>query len=139
VRFRRKPEEEPRLGIAPLVDIVFLLLIFFMLTSHFDMASGVRIRLPKSVQRVYERRDQARVIVVVDSRGRTYMDGHLMGGRSLKSALVKAVEEDPMVHLILQADKNVRHGRVVRVMDLAKTAGIRSIVIAAKWKTEKPE
>ncbi|MBW1921270.1 MAG: biopolymer transporter ExbD [Deltaproteobacteria bacterium] len=47
MRFKTTKKEEPSLGIAPLIDIVFLLLIFFMVTSHFDIASGVRIQLPK--------------------------------------------------------------------------------------------
>ena len=52
MRFKKFREEEPRVSIAPLIDIVFLLLIFFMVTSHFDIASGIRINLPKVAKRI---------------------------------------------------------------------------------------
>ena len=56
---------------------------------------------------------------------------------TLQKRLEYLVNEKGMLFLILQADKDVKHGRVVQVMDLAKTAGIHSIVIAARWKSEK--
>ena len=65
MRFRRKKEEEPMLGITPLIDIVFLLLIFFMLTSHFHVASGVPIRLPKVTQNAHNGTDR-KVIIAID-------------------------------------------------------------------------
>ena len=52
MRFKKKREEEITIGIAPLIDIVFLLLIFFMVTSHFDIVSGVRIQLPKVTKKI---------------------------------------------------------------------------------------
>ena len=52
MRFKKSRDEDLILGIAPLIDIVFLLLIFFIVTYHFDIASGVRIRLPKITQRI---------------------------------------------------------------------------------------
>ena len=48
----------------------------------------------------------------------------------------KVVEQNGIVHLILQADQDARHGRVVDVMDIAKSAGVRSIIIAARWKSQ---
>jgi len=65
MRFKQKKEEEPILGITPLIDIVFLLLIFFMLTSHFHVASGVPIRLPKVTQNAYDSKNQ-KIILAID-------------------------------------------------------------------------
>ncbi len=136
MRFGKSKEEEPRLSIAPLIDVVFLLLIFFMLTSHFEIASGVRIRLPKVTQKVYES-DEFKTTVLIDKRGAIYFDGKNIGLKGLKTKLEKLVEQNGIVHLILQADKNVKHGRVVDVMDIAKASGIRSIIIAARWKARE--
>jgi biopolymer transport protein ExbD len=77
MRFRKSREEEIRLSIAPLIDIVFLLLIFFMVTSHFDVASGVRISLPKVAKRILNQ-EKNRITLVIDKSGQTYLEGKRM-------------------------------------------------------------
>jgi biopolymer transport protein ExbD len=133
--FRRNEEEEARLGIAPLIDIVFLLLIFFMVTSHFDVASGVKIRLPKIAQRLYEKNED-RITLVIDASGSMHLNGEKVEAGSLKEALEETIFDKDTVDLILKADRDVKHGIVVETMDLAKRSGIRSIIIAAGWKPE---
>jgi biopolymer transport protein ExbD len=136
MRFRKFKEEEPGLGITPLIDIVFLLLIFFVLTSHFNVASGVPIRLPKVNEKAYNSNEQ-KIILVIDSRGRTYLKGELIDMKNLGPKLKGLVKKAGIVHLLLEADKDVKHGKVVQVMDLAKRAGVASIIIAAQWEPEK--
>jgi biopolymer transport protein ExbD len=136
MRFTRIREEEPRLVITPLIDIVFLLLIFFMLTSHFHIASGLPIKLPEVAGRTYDS-GKERIIIVMDSSGSTYFGGERINFKDLEGKLRTLVEKDGLVHLILEADKEVTHGKVVQVMDLAKKAGVPSIIIAARWKPKK--
>ena len=136
MRFRREKEEDISIGIAPLIDIVFLLLIFFMVTSHFDVASGVRIRLPSVVQKLFSEQEN-RITLVIAESGQTYLEGKKIDMETLEKRLRELVNEKGVVYLVLQADKDVRHGVVVRTMDLAKTAGVHSIVIAAQWKSDK--
>jgi biopolymer transport protein ExbD/biopolymer transport protein TolR len=135
MRFKKIKEEDPRLGLTPLIDVVFLLLIFFMLTSHFHIASGVPIRLPKVTQKAYDS-DGEKIILVVDRAGRAYLKGEKIDLKDLDAKLKELVEKGGLVHLLLQADKEVKHGRVVQLMDLAKRAGVSSIIIAAQWKPE---
>ena len=136
MRFRRPREEETRLGIAPLIDIVFLLLIFFMVTSQFDVASGVRIRLPKVERKILDH-EKNKITLVIDKSGQTYFEGKKVDMETLKQDLETSVREMGIIQVILQADEDVAHGHVVRIMDLAKTAGADSILIAAQWKPEK--
>jgi len=136
MRFRRLKEEEPMLGITPLIDIVFLLLIFFMVTSHFHVASGVPIRLPKVTQNTYEKK-RHEIILAIDKMGRIYLKREKVELKELGVKLQDLVAKDDLIQLILQADKDVKHGKVVQVMDLAKSAGITSIVIAAQWEPDK--
>ncbi len=136
MRFRKVKEEEVVLSIAPLIDIVFLLLIFFMVTSHFDVASGVRIRLPK-VTKEFFNQEKNKIKLIIDQSGQAYLEGKKVDMATLQKRIEYLVNEKGMLFLILQADKDVKHGRVVQVMDLAKTAGIHSIIIAARWKSEK--
>ena len=136
MRFRKGKKEELRIGIAPLIDIVFLLLIFFMVTSHFDVASGVRIQLPKITKKAFDP-EKNKIILVIDKSGQTYMEGEKIDDKILRKRLQNLVDEKGLLRLILQADKDVRHGKVVRVMDVANRAGVRSIFIAARWNPEK--
>ncbi|MBN2033061.1 MAG: biopolymer transporter ExbD [Deltaproteobacteria bacterium] len=137
MKFQRSKHEEPTLGIAPLIDIVFLLLIFFMVTSHFDVASGVRIKLPRISRVIYNETGDT-VTVVIDQTGRAYLEGKMLDLKILGERLKDLVAEKNTVRLILQADKDVKHGVVVEAMDVAKTAGVKSIVISAQWKPQKP-
>lgn len=138
MRFMSRREEEPRISIAPLIDIVFLLLIFFMVTSHFDIASGVRIDLPKVTRRIIGEEEESRITLIVDRSAQTYLEGKKIDLNSLKKRLEALIEQRGFLHLILQADKEVPHGKVVQIMDLAKSAGVRSIIIAARWRGEEP-
>jgi biopolymer transport protein ExbD len=73
----------------------------------------------------------------MDGEGRTYLEGKKLDQEHLKERLKDLVESKGLVNLILQADENVKHGSVVRVMDLAKVSGVRSIIIAARWDPGK--
>lgn len=136
MRFRKSREDEIRLSIAPLIDIVFLLLIFFMVTSHFDVASGVRISLPKVAKRIFNQ-EKTRITLVIDKSGHTYLEGKRIDMKTLQERLRELVKDKGIFQVILQADKDVSHGKVVQIMDIAKTAGAHSIIIAARWKPEK--
>jgi biopolymer transport protein ExbD len=136
MRFRKPKEEEPRLGIAPLIDVVFLLLIFFMVTSHFTVASGIPIKLPKVAQKSYES-DDKKISIVIDGEGRTYLEDEKIDLKDIGPKLQNIIEKEGSINLLLQADKEVKHGMVVQIMDLAKSAGVSSIIIAAQWEPKK--
>ena len=137
MRFRKKKDDEPNIGIAPLVDIVFLLLIFFMVTSHYDIAAGVQIKLPRVTKKAASPDSESQIVIIVDKDGNAFLDSAKIDMKTLKSRLTEEVKSRGMLNLILQADSDVRHGRVVEIMDMAKSAGINSIVIAARWRSEE--
>ncbi len=137
MRFRKKKEDESQISIAPLIDIVFLLLIFFMVTSHYDIASGVRINLPKVAGKILNPEDENRITLIVDKTAKVYLEGKVIDHKELKKRLEIEVKEKGLLHLILQADSDVRHGNVVRIMDLAKSVGVNSIIIAARLDSDE--
>jgi len=137
MRFRKKKEDEPRISIAPLIDIVFLLLIFFMVTSHYDIASGVRINLPKVTKKAENPDDENKIVLIVDKSAKIFIDGKEIDLKTLKARLADEVKKRGGIQLVLQADIDVRHGKVVEIMDYAKSAGINSIVIAARWRSKE--
>ena len=134
--FIKRDEEEPRIGVAPLIDIVFLLLIFFMVTSHFDIASGIRIDLPGMAKRMVDEHEENKVTLIVDKSAQIYLEGEKIDPKELEKRLREFVKNRALLYLVLQADKDVSHGDVVRIMDIAKSAGVPSIIIAARWKKE---
>ncbi len=137
MRFSQPKREEISLGvsIAPLIDIVFLLLIFFMLTSHFDIISGIDIKLPDISERGSDQSADT-LTVTLDKTGNCYLQKIKISLKDLYLRLKERTKEKK-INLILNADRDVKHGHVVRIMDLAKKAGINSIVIAAQWREEK--
>jgi biopolymer transport protein ExbD len=137
VRFSQPKREEISLGIsiAPLIDIVFLLLIFFMVTSHFEIMSGIDIKLPAISERGLDH-STVNMIVAIDRAGNYFLENEKLTLKDLYLRL-KGSTERKKINVILQADRDVRHGYVVRVMDLAKRAGISSIIISAQWEPEK--
>ncbi len=137
MRFSQPKREEISLGIsiAPLIDIVFLLLIFFMVTSHFEIMSNIDIKLPDISQRGSDQLVDS-MIVAIDKTGNYYIKKEKVDLKDIYLRL-KEGSEQKKINLILQADRDVKHGHVVRIMDLAKKAGVTSIIISAQWDPEE--
>lgn len=120
---------DPVLEVTPLVDVVFLLLIFFLLTATFVRNPNIPIRLPQaSVQQVSpEQRD---VMVGITSGGAVRFEGEEVTMSELRVQMRQAHANAPDTMVLIQADRQSRHGKVVQVMDLAKQIGFERIGIA---------
>jgi len=129
MRFKRHIELQfglSEIDIAPLVDMVFQLLIFFMLTSSFIMPSGIRVNLPKAV--TSEMLKSRSLEIVVSGENVIYIDGRVVTIQELKSILKGlAAYNRP---LLIKADRRAQLGRVVEVWDLARDMGISGVNIA---------
>jgi biopolymer transport protein ExbD len=126
------------LDMTPLIDVVLMLVIFFMLTTTFVLAPGIKVDLPKgrSVQRVRE----GDAIIIIAKDGTVYYQDERVALDALQTALRQAQQERPGLRLVVKADKSVQHGRVVEVMDMAKGVGIERLAIAtAPRTTSQPE
>jgi len=136
MRFRKTKEEDPTIMIVPFIDMVLALLIFLVITSHVDVASGVSIQLPRIGSKSLDERKE-KITLVIDRFGHYYLKGAKTDVSELSKMLRRAVEEKGLINLVLQADKEVPHGFVVEAMDVAKSVGVHSIIIAAQWKAQK--
>ncbi len=123
------------LDLTPLIDVVFLLLIFFMVSTTFVQdAAGLKIDLPRSENReVIEASEDVSVRVGAD--GTVFVDEEGVTLESLRARLGEAAKKDPETMVVLEADQSVDHGRVVEVLDLARDLGLTRFAIA----TEAPE
>lgn len=127
--WERVRRNAPRLNIAPLIDCVLLLIIFFMLTSQFVMPPGFKIALPTAK---CARPEEGRIVVHLPREGGIYVDGKPVEEKDLFSKLRQAVERDSVRTLIIQADREISLGRVVRIMDEGKRAGVERMTLATQ-------
>ena len=115
---------------TPIADIVFLLLIFFMLSSSFIVQPGIRLRLPKAVSSEI---DLGRTVFVeIPAGGALYVNETKVTFEELPQVLSIALTGAKEKMVIIKADKEVPHGTVVKVMDIAKLSGAERLVIATK-------
>ena len=125
----------PEINIVSLIDVVLLMLIFFMLTTSFVATPGLQVKLPKAASEVIQSRD--RMEVHITKEGRFYLNNTQMRLTELKSALEAKAEESRDQVLIIHADELARHGMVVKVMDMAKRVGLENMAIATRPESEK--
>jgi len=127
---QRKGSGRGGIDLAPIVDVVFNLLIFFALTLNFAISSGIKVNLPKATGEIVEIKD---VNIHISKDGKVYFNDVLMRSeRSLKREFQKIPNKDTLV--IIRADSQAMHGPVVSTMDLAKTQGFSKIAIGVEPK-----
>jgi biopolymer transport protein ExbD len=115
-----------QIDIAPLIDVIFLLLIFFMLSSSFTFQSGINVKLPKAVTSDIIKDEN--VIIIITSEDVIYLNGNLVTLKELASKLKDInYKEQP---LMIKSDRRASVGRVVDVWDLCRNLGIERINIA---------
>ncbi len=117
------------MSIAPLIDCVLLLLIFFMVTSQFVMQPGLKISLPAASA---SRPEEGRITVSLPWEGGIYIDGERVEEEELYSRLRQAMRNEPGKSLIVKADQEIPLGRAVRIMDIGKKAGVERMTIATR-------
>ncbi|OGX36222.1 MAG: hypothetical protein A3C36_03840 [Omnitrophica WOR_2 bacterium RIFCSPHIGHO2_02_FULL_52_10] len=115
-----------QIDIAPLVDVIFLLLIFFMLSSSFTFQSGINVKLPKAVTSDILREEN--LIVTITSENIIYLNNDVITLKELENRLSQS--DAKMRPLLIKADRRASVGRIVDVWDLCRNLGIERINIA---------
>jgi len=115
-----------QIDIAPLIDIIFQLLIFFMLSSSFTFQSGITVKLPKAVTSDIIKEEN--LIVTITSENVTYLNGKIVTLKELAEEL-NAMEKTKRP-LLIKADRRASVGRIVDIWDLCRNLGIEKINIA---------
>lgn len=131
MRFKRHVELEHglrQIDITPLIDMVFQLLIFFMLTSSFIIQSGIKVNLPKAV--TAEQGREENVIITISRENVLYLDKKVLTNRELKDVLSRAQKDN--VPVLIMADQYASMGRVVEVWDMARDSGVEEVNIATE-------
>jgi len=135
----KQEELESRpLNLTPLIDVVFQLLIFFMVTAVFAITPGLDIKLPEAEES--EAPEKENLFVVIDEDGMMKLNHKTVTFSNIKDELARKRRElDNTTVLIIQGDEMSFHGQVVKVMDIARQVGIIDLVIATEPKDRIPQ
>ncbi|TLU64864.1 biopolymer transporter ExbD [Thalassotalea litorea] len=128
-RKRTREEDEAAIDMTPMLDIVFIMLIFFIVTTSFVKEAGIDVQKPKAAN--VSKKPSANIFIAVRENGEIWMDKRVVDVERVSANIEKLLAEQPTDIVIIQADKGARHGVVVKVMDAIKDAGIDKISIAA--------
>lgn len=118
------------IDLAPMTDMVFQVLLFFILSSSFIVEPGIKINLPKS--QTSELQLQQKLIITIDANEQIFVEGKPVPVDTLEERIKLLLPYYSEKVVVIRADKNVRHGIVVKVMDIAKLAGAARLAIATE-------
>jgi biopolymer transport protein ExbD len=142
LRLQHHDKEEPTVDLTSLIDVVFLLLIFFMVSTTFERESVLKVDLPEASS-VEEREDIPDSLeLVIDSEGRMYLnDQRLIDSeeRTISAAIEQMAGEERDLPLVLRADRLTPHHYVVTAMDVAAQLGFVNLSIATDRSAGNPE
>lgn len=140
MQLRAKRAEDPEISLTSLIDVVFLLLIFFMVSTTFEQQAVLKVDLPEASNVSQPEKQNDSFELVIDSRGQYYLnDRQLVDGRpsTLRAAFNEAAGEDRDIPIILRADAETPHHFVVTAMDVTAQLGFTRLSIATERVTEE--
>lgn len=123
-------EEDSGIDLTPMLDVVFIMLIFFIVTTSFVKESGVQVNRPKAATAV--KKDRANIMIAITEVGEIWIQKRKVDVRSVRANVERLRAETPEGSVVIQADKKSKNGLLVQVMDQIRSAGIQNISIAAK-------
>lgn len=128
---KRKDRKGVTLSITPLIDVLFLLIIFFMLTGTFKRLGELELRLPGSSTSVptAEEQEAHQVELVVTEDGRLILEGSELEMSQLKRQLSAVLRSDPQSRVLIKAEESVEHGRIVLLLDIVRDSGFKGVGI----------
>lgn len=134
-RIAGRRESQSGIPTASTGDIAFLLIVFFMLTTHFRKDQGIKgLPLPRALmtERIMKRRNVANVWI--DRQGRTYIDDNPVSTAAVTSIAMEKLARNPETVMLLFADREVPYGHVTDVLEALKDARALKVTFATQWK-----
>jgi biopolymer transport protein ExbD len=132
IRLKRRSPRQPEISIAPLIDMVFILLIFFIVTTSFVSQTGLTVEKPQS--RSSETLEEDSLLIGIGPLGEIYLDGNRIGIFSLRGQVETRLRRQSKPSVVLVADKAASAEVIVRVMDELRLSGISRVALATRQK-----
>jgi biopolymer transport protein ExbD len=127
-------EDEQEINITPMLDVVFIMLIFFIVTASFVKEAGIDVNKPQA--QTSQMKEKANILIAIDETGGIWIDRRKIDPRALRANIERLHSENPQGTVVIQADENSRTADLVRVMDAARLAGVYDVAIAAPTVSE---
>ncbi len=139
MNFHRNKRPPLEINLTPMIDVVFLLLIFFMVTTTFTRETGLNINLPEAKGEQTEK-DNRSITLLIDPKGQYFIStedatrGKLVDSKitTLKRELIKAMANRPETPFVISADSKTSHKFVIKALDIASQVGFKHIAFATK-------
>jgi len=128
-RRRTREQEESEIDITPMLDVVFIMLIFFIVTASFVKESGIDVNRPDAS--TAEVKERGNILVAITEANQVWIDRRQVDVRSVRANIERLRAENPEGAVVIQADKNSKNGLLVKVMDAARQAGVENVSLAA--------
>jgi len=132
MKFTDDTKQGPKLNMTSLIDVVFLLLIFFMVTTTFDKQAKLKIELPEASEKI-QSQVKEQIVISINQKGSIYLNNNeLINSQydSISSSLKSLLKNDEKPPVVIRADANAAHKYVVTVMDVLADLGFQSVSIA---------
>ena len=127
-RIHRNPEDSD-INLTPMLDVVFILLIFFIVTTSFVRETGIDINRPSAA--TAEKKSKGNILIAIKPNGDIWIDNRHIDIRAVRANIQLLKARFPQSSVIIQSDQEARTGALVRVMDQVRLAGVQNISIAA--------
>ena len=136
MRIQRRSIKKARIEIIPMIDTIFFLLVFFMIsTLSMTQFKGMPVNLPKAASGQQAPAESA--AITIDKDGRLFLNQQAIDKAALGEALSQQLTKNAEMLVVINADDGVQHGQVVEVMDIARSANVAKMAIAVKPKEQK--
>jgi biopolymer transport protein ExbD len=123
-------EEKEEIDMTPMLDVVFILLIFFIVTASFVKEAGIDVNRPEAATAV--KKERANILVAISDKGDIWINKRKVDIRSVQANIERLKAENPQGTVVIQADKKATTDTLIKVMDSARAAGVFDVSIAAQ-------
>jgi biopolymer transport protein ExbD len=126
----QEQEEAEEINMTPMLDVVFILLIFFIVTASFVKEAGIEVNRPEAATAV--KKERANILVAISDKGEIWINKRRIDIRAVQANIERLKAENPQGTVVIQADKKSTTDTLVKVMDAARSAGVFDVSIAAQ-------
>ena len=121
-------EEDSEVNLTPMLDVVFIMLIFFIVTASFVKEAGIDVNRPNAA--TAERKEKGNILVAISENNQIWIDRRQVDPRALRANIERMHAENPNAAVVIQADEESKNKLLVLVMDAARMAGVKNVSIA---------
>ncbi|WP_448247121.1 ExbD/TolR family protein [Thalassotalea agariperforans] len=125
----QEQEEAEEINMTPMLDVVFILLIFFIVTASFVKEAGIEVNRPEAATAV--KKERANILVAISDKGEIWINKRKVDVRTVQANIERLKAENPQGTVVIQADKKATTDVLIKVMDSARAAGVFDVSIAA--------